>query len=226
MRYIVDITEDSGIGGIVALIVIVAIIIGSCGSSKHSNSETRTEKSTYTDGSNSGSDDYNDTYYDYDDNAYIDDGTASNYSTGDGVCNEQVEQLPKPLINCYRVMRSHSMGIYEGNISDAFGTMHNNCIAVSCASKDVYSVTYNLDRRYTSLACQFVHGDGIYEASCQISIYLDDSLIHTSPNISVTTEPIYESIDVTGVKLVKIEVVSPDVIGTKVGQVIIDAAVS
>ena len=30
----------------------------------------------------------------------------------------------------------------------------------------------------------------------------------------------------TGVKLVKIEVVSPDVIGTKVGQVIIDAAVS
>ena len=43
MRYIVDITEDTGIGGVIALIVIVAIVIGSCGSSKHSNSETRTE---------------------------------------------------------------------------------------------------------------------------------------------------------------------------------------
>ena len=95
MRYIVDITEDTGIGGVIALIVIVAIVIGSCGSSKHSNSETRTENSSYTSESNSDSGNYSDTYYDYNDNTYIDADIASNYSGGDSVSGEQVEQLPK-----------------------------------------------------------------------------------------------------------------------------------
>lgn len=126
MRYIVDITEDTGIGGVIALIVIVAIVIGSCGSSKHSNSETRTENSSYTSEINSDSGNYSDTYYDYNDNTYIDADIASNYSGGDSVSGEQVEQLPNSLINCYQVTRSHSMGIYEGNASDAFGTMHND----------------------------------------------------------------------------------------------------
>ena len=224
MRYIVDITEDTGIGGVIALIVIVAIVIGSCGSSKHSNSETRTENSSYTSESNSDSGNYSDTYYDYNDNTYIDADIASNYSGGDSVSGEQVEQLPKSLINCYQVTRSHSMGIYEGNASDAFGTMHNDCIAVSCAPKDVYSATYNLDRMYNSIACQLAHGWG--EGSCQVSIYLDDVLTYTSPMISAIMEPIYAKIDVTGINLIRLEVVSPDLVGTEVGQLIIDTAVS
>lgn len=39
-------------------------------------------------------------------------------------------------------------------------------------------------------------------------------------------EPIYAKIDVTGIKLIRLEVVSPDLVGTEVGQLIIDTIVS
>ena len=77
---------------------------------------------------------------------------------------------------------------------------------------------------YNSIACQFAHGWG--EGSCQVSIYLDDVLTYTSPMISAIMEPIYAKIDVTGINLIRLEVVSPDLVGTEVGQLIIDTAVS
>ena len=225
MRYIVDIKKDTGVGGIVVMLVIIAVIIGSCGGSKASNSQTKSENANYTAENNDETSNCNETEYDYNSNEYLVHDTI-NEDSNIGDADNQVENLPKPLINCYRVVRSHPLGVSEGDAQDSFGTKHSNCIYVTCCSTDIYSVTYNLDRMYTLLTCQFMHGNGIYEGYGRVSVYLDDVLTYTSPNIDITTEPIYANIDVTGVKLVRIEVVSPEIKGTEVGQTIIDASVS
>lgn len=131
--------------------------------------------------------------------------------------------LPIRLVDCYVVTES---GVFGTDAIDAFGTERTESLVMTTNSISGGNIVYNLDGRYINLSGEMVHGEGgFFDASVQIKIYLDDSLVYTSAEIAITTQPIPFSLDVTGGKLLRIEIenVSYCMWG---GRCIIDAAFS
>lgn len=109
--------------------------------------------------------------------------------------------LPISLVDCYVVQDTTDWGT---TATDSFGKEHSDSLAI-WDSEEVY-IVYNLDSKYVTLSGEMVHvKGGFYDASVQIKIYLDDELIYTSDEITVTTHPIAFSLDVTGGKLLRIQ---------------------
>lgn len=112
--------------------------------------------------------------------------------------------LPIRLVDCYVVTKSGDFGT---GATDAFGNERTESLVVVTGSNSGGDIVYNLDGRYVNLSGEMVHGaSGFYDASVQVKIYLDDSLIYTSAEIAITTQPISFSLDVTGGKLLRIEI--------------------
>lgn len=111
------------------------------------------------------------------------------------------QSLPIFLVNCYVVQDTTE---WKTGATDSFGKERTNSLAIWGDYQE--SVTYNLDNRFVCLSGEIVHvKGGFYDATVQIKIYLDDELIYTSDEISVTTQPVAFSVDVTGGELLRIE---------------------
>lgn len=112
--------------------------------------------------------------------------------------------LPIRLVDCYVVKDTID---WKTSATDAFGKEHTESLAI-WANYEQY-IIYNLDGKYVNFVGEMVHvkgGDYVtYDASVQIKIYLDDELIYTSDEITITTQPVSFSVDVTGGKLLRIE---------------------
>lgn len=142
------------------------------------------------------------------------------------------DQLPKNLIECYKVDELSPDDVDIGSFEDSFGKTHDDSIRLfptELINKHYYSlptVVYNLDKKYVKLSLSMIHGDSIYKDPVVVKVYCDDNLVYTSPELLVTTSEIYAEIDITNVQLVKIEagVGGNDMIPCSV--VIVDAIVS
>lgn len=226
-RFDVEITEHSGAGGAIALILILAIAVNCCGDSGKSKSHSDESAA------------YNNEYIEEYDSEYVDGSYSSEYgdelSVGNGgesqITDEEFnEQRPKPLIDCYQITQNYSGRVGTGDAEDSFGHVHYGVLKMNCYGAESYniaSVTYALERQYTTMSCSFIHGRNIYDASSQVEIYLDDTLVYTSPTISLTSEAVSAVIDITGANTVRIDVVGVDFapVSTKVNQTIIEASV-
>lgn len=131
--------------------------------------------------------------------------------------------LPIQLIDCYVVQDKLN---WKTSGIDSLGNERTDSLVITGDGYYDESITYNLDGRFVCLSGEMVHVEGgFYDSSVQIKIFLDDKLLYTSDEISVTTQPIAFSVDVTGGELLRIEydTVTYSLFG---GGCIIDATLS
>ena len=132
--------------------------------------------------------------------------------------------LPKNIIDCYEV---ESLKVETGSYVDSFGKNHDNSIHMQTYDSVASYVVYNVDKKYASLSLNVVHGDSIYEDPTVVKVYCDGNLVYTSPQMDNTTEEVHVDIDITGIRLVKIEGQVPKIAWyVNCSNVVIDARVS
>lgn len=135
-------------------------------------------------------------------------------------CNEFEELLKDcrkhlsiPLASCRKVEDSNPAGktkdVGIGYWKDVFGTTHADSARFWVVEKSGWQnteyIVYELNGSYTTLAGEIVSGSSSDAGSyATILIYLDDVLTYTSPEITLTTQPVQFEIDVSGVKQIRV----------------------
>lgn len=214
-RFDVEITEHTGAGGAIALIIALAIGISCCGDSNRS--ESRSNESTT----------YNSEYVDYDEALNGENSYDYDYDDSQAIDEVVNEQHPKALADCHIITGDHER-IGEGK--DSYGHVHERALILSCfylwgenEGVDIGYATFALERQYTTMSCSFIHSGTYRTQPSQVKIYLDDTLVYTSPTMIKTSEAVNAEIDVTGANTVRIELVGVDM-NDGMNETIIDAS--
>ena len=95
--------------------------------------------------------------------------------------------------------------------TDTFGTLHRGTQVFKSDYDEQAYVLYNLDQKYVKFQGKLVAGHGTEsEGSADVQIYLDDNLVFEQKGIGRTTPPVDVDLDVTNVKVMKVQVLRHD----------------
>lgn len=131
--------------------------------------------------------------------------------------------LPRKLAECHQIDCSYDGYVEDNDHVDSFGKEHEDAIRFIDAYQDTYAV-YSLDGKYVKLSGTLV-ADEDHKGSATVKIYVDDKLVYESKAIARTTEAFTFSVDVTGGKQLRIEVLN-DRDHAYWSYIIVDATVS
>lgn len=126
-------------------------------------------------------------------------------------CNEFVtavenysQYTPRKITQCHVIDRyDATIGV---SVQDCFGRTYDNSLALGGATDKIGYIVFYLDGKFVNLDGIFVGSSELYrDMTVACRIYGDGKLLYESEKIGRTSEPVAITVDVTGVKQLRIE---------------------
>ena len=130
----------------------------------------------------------------------VTDGEPLGHTYADNICIRCNEVDPDSLpvnLGALHVIDSNKSGWKNDSITDSFGDTYNSGYYKYTLGSGTEFSTHNLRKEYSTFSGSIVCAQGMYD-SVILAIYVDDTLVYTSPEFSKTTGIIHFSVDVTG----------------------------
>lgn len=139
--------------------------------------------------------------------------SASTYiKTIDDKIKDIESKMPISLLSLSTRSKDGSISLRGYSFEDADGNQYEKGITMYCYWKESYNCTYNLNGEYKRLKAKYgvCEANSSNDVSAYIKIYGDDKLLYTSEAIKWDSLPKELDVNISGVKMLKIEFVSED----------------
>lgn len=212
--YVVTVSERSEAGGVIAFILILALILGSCGDSRSSGSTSTSETSA----------EYTEAEYDYDyDDEYASD-ESSYYEPDEGYSyDSNYYETPEFSDLCFYQGDDFLSLCHTSSLEDCFGTEHNDVLYNSFSylyanydGSEAFSYRYRLGGEYNTLSFNVFTTSGDVENHGCIYVYASygdspevEELIY-SCDVYGGSLPEEVCLDVSGVTFININITTFD----------------